>query len=214
MSDPYRELGLSPGASREEVTKAYKKLAKKYHPDLHPNDPAAEEKMSRINEAYDRIRSGKADRADYEDSARNPYGSYRTAYDSYWGDPFGDRTYTRTENPRYEAILELLRRGHAYEAWQFLSRMSERDAQWYYLAAVANWNLGNKTSALSYAATAVQMEPGNTEYRDFLERIRAGGRTYTYRSEEYAPAGGVLCRSLLSACLCFLCGGRCIPCCW
>ena len=41
MSDPYEVLGLKQGASEEEVKKAYKTLAKKYHPDVTGNDPAA-----------------------------------------------------------------------------------------------------------------------------------------------------------------------------
>ena len=58
MRDPYEVLGLSPGASDEEVKKAYRALAKKYHPDLNPGDKVAEEKMKEINAAYDRIKAG------------------------------------------------------------------------------------------------------------------------------------------------------------
>ena len=50
--DPYQVLGVSPNATDEEVKKAYRDLAKKYHPDLHPNDPKAAEKMNDINAAY------------------------------------------------------------------------------------------------------------------------------------------------------------------
>ncbi len=53
MTDPYKVLGVNPGASDEEIKKAYRTLAKKYHPDLHPNDPAASAKMNEINAAYD-----------------------------------------------------------------------------------------------------------------------------------------------------------------
>ena len=60
ITDPYKVLGVSPDASEEEITKAYRKLAKKYHPDLNPGDKAAAEKMSEINAAYDMIKSGKA----------------------------------------------------------------------------------------------------------------------------------------------------------
>jgi molecular chaperone DnaJ len=55
IDDPYKVLGLSPGASQEEIKKAYRQMAKKYHPDLHPNDPKATEKMNEINEAYDML---------------------------------------------------------------------------------------------------------------------------------------------------------------
>jgi molecular chaperone DnaJ len=55
IDDPYKVLGVSPGASQEEIKKAYRKMAKKYHPDLHPDDPNANQKMNEINEAYDML---------------------------------------------------------------------------------------------------------------------------------------------------------------
>lgn len=55
VSDPYSVLGVSRDASSEEIKKAYRKKAKEYHPDLHPNDPNATEKMNEINEAYDML---------------------------------------------------------------------------------------------------------------------------------------------------------------
>ncbi|MBQ9066977.1 MAG: J domain-containing protein, partial [Clostridia bacterium] len=57
-TDPYEVLGVRHGASMDEVTKAYRTLAKKYHPDLNPGDETAAQKMSQINEAYDRIKAG------------------------------------------------------------------------------------------------------------------------------------------------------------
>ena len=53
--DPYEVLGLQRGASDEEVKKAYRDLAKKYHPDVNPGDKTAAEKMNKINAAYDNI---------------------------------------------------------------------------------------------------------------------------------------------------------------
>ncbi|MDO5327189.1 MAG: DnaJ domain-containing protein [Clostridia bacterium] len=55
VSDPYKVLGISPGASPEEIKKAYRQKAKENHPDLHPDDPNATRKMNEINEAYDML---------------------------------------------------------------------------------------------------------------------------------------------------------------
>lgn len=58
QTDPYKVLGLSAGASKDEVTRAYRKLAKKYHPDLNPGDASAAKKMAEVNAAYDSIVNG------------------------------------------------------------------------------------------------------------------------------------------------------------
>ena len=56
MNDPYKVLNVSPSASDEEVKKAYRDLARKYHPDNYHDNPLADlaqEKMKEINEAYE-----------------------------------------------------------------------------------------------------------------------------------------------------------------
>ena len=50
--DYYEVLGLSKGASEEEIKRAYRKMAKKYHPDIN-KEPGAEEKFKEVNEAYE-----------------------------------------------------------------------------------------------------------------------------------------------------------------
>lgn len=56
--DPYSVLGVSPGSSEDEIKSAYRRLAKQYHPDLHPNDPGAAARMNEINAAYEQLKNG------------------------------------------------------------------------------------------------------------------------------------------------------------
>ncbi|PDW02894.1 DnaJ C-terminal domain-containing protein [Candidatus Viridilinea mediisalina] len=53
MKDYYQELGVARGASEQEIKQAYRKLARKYHPDINPGDKTAEARFKAINEAYE-----------------------------------------------------------------------------------------------------------------------------------------------------------------
>jgi DnaJ-class molecular chaperone len=59
MRDPYTVLGIAKGASESEVKSAYRKLAKKHHPDQNPNDPKAKERFAEANQAYEIIGDAK-----------------------------------------------------------------------------------------------------------------------------------------------------------
>lgn len=81
MIDPYKVLGVSPGASQDEIKKAYRKKAKEYHPDLHPNDPEAARKMNEINEAYDLLQNPEKYKAKQEqEQKKQQYRSYAGGY--------------------------------------------------------------------------------------------------------------------------------------
>lgn len=67
MKNPYEILGVSKGASDDEIKKAYKKLAKVYHPDKNKGNKSHEEKFKEIGDAYDKIKT-KAARDEYEAS--------------------------------------------------------------------------------------------------------------------------------------------------
>ena len=65
MRDPYQTLGVTRGASQDEIKSAYRKLAKKFHPDLNPGKPDVERQFKDVNAAYDIV--GDADkRAKYD----------------------------------------------------------------------------------------------------------------------------------------------------
>ena len=79
MTDPYSVLGLSPGASQEEVKRAYRQLAKKYHPDLNPGDADAARKMQQINAAYEQIQNPNFTRTN-STTQQTGYQQYREPY--------------------------------------------------------------------------------------------------------------------------------------
>ena len=66
MNEYYRTIGVQPDASQNDLKKAYRNLAKKYHPDLHPGDQEAEVRFKEINEAYE-ILSDPDKRKEYDE---------------------------------------------------------------------------------------------------------------------------------------------------
>ena len=166
IEDPYKILGVSPNASDEEIKQAYRRLAKKYHPDLNPGDEVAAEKMQKINAAYEQI--------------KNP--EKTASQGSYGYDPFGGyqrSSYGESEEDLYQrSAYQYIRYGRYQEALNSLSNSPERNARWYYLSALANDGLGNQVTALEHIRRAVSMEPDNITYLDTLNQIENGGAAY------------------------------------
>lgn len=227
--DPYKVLGVEPSASEEEVTRAYRKLAKRYHPDLNPGDKTAEQKMREINAAYEQIKSGKTGGASYErtDGSYGPRpqqqagggpqggGAYRESdpfggfdfggFESIFGDLFGGRSYGAPEFRQVRMLVQARRYG---DALNMLVRLP-RNAEWYYLSAIANFGTGNRVTALQHAQEAVRLEPGNPEYRQLLSQIQQGGTTYRSagqsRGYDMGNLGSSYLKLLLAQLICCCC---------
>ena len=202
MTDPYKVLGISPDATDEEVKKAYRAMAKKYHPDLNPGDKNAEQKMKEINEAYDRIKSGNVSGNQKGGGTGGYYGSYGGYQGNYYGSGQGSGWQQRFATTELNAAYNYVRARHFKEALHILSTVSDRNADWYYLSAIANSGMGNRVTALEHAKQAARLDPTNDEYVALADHLEYGGRVYQSRSTHYAQGGGISCGSLcLGYCL-------------
>lgn len=193
ITNPYKVLGVPDGASEEECTKAYKKLAKKYHPDLNPNNKEAERKMAEINAAYDQIKSGNT-------------GGYQNSY-GYSGYSSARSGSSSSSAPDYlNSAAQFIRTGQYQQAVNLLNNIENRDARWYYLSALANMSLGNRAVAEDHIRSAYAKEPNNSTYQRAYQQIINGENPLEYnpfssffdfgnfnqappRQENYPPQG-------------------------
>ena len=215
IDDPYKVLGVSPDASDEEIKRAYRRLAKKYHPDLNPGDQEAARKMQEVNAAYEQIKNPEK----AQQSSQGGYGGYGGGYYDPFGGAYRQQSYgeSQTADQYQQAAAQYIRFGRYQEALNALDNSQERNARWYYLSALANDGLGNQVTALEHIRRAVSMEPDNPEYQQTLNRIEYGGAAYRQQAGQFRgfSMGGDPCTNL---CLCYLanlfcCGGRGMFCC-
>ena len=230
--DYYEVLGVKKDADENTIKKAYRKLAKKYHPDSNAGDAGAEQKFKEVTEAYN-VLSDKEKRklydrfghAAFDGSA--PEGGYAGAgngagfggfggYGNTGGSQSSSGTGWSEEDVRMQAAENYIR-NHAYdEALHVLSELSNRNARWYYLSAMANSGQGNNITAKEHAQRAVSMEPNNMLYRQLLQRLENGGQWYQTMGQEYGnpfDGSGDWCMKLclLNAFCSCCCGGRAMP---
>jgi len=217
MRDPYEVLGVPSSATDEEVKKAYRNLARKYHPDNYHDSPladVAQEKMKEINEAYEEVQSmrknGGAGQSSYGGYGRNPYG--QNPYGAYGGGYGGDPAFVRVRLSIAQGELNL--------AEELLNAMSDHNAEWNFLKGAICYRRGWMDEAKRYYETAVQMNPNNPEYRRALDILEGQGTTYRpngYGNRSTAVFGGDACTRICGALICVNClasaGGRFIYCC-
>lgn len=208
MRDPYEVLGVSPNASDDEVKRAYRELARKYHPDNYQNNPLAdlaEEKMKEVNEAYDAITKARSG------SGSSYGGGYQSGYQSgyssqgYGHQGYGNQGQYGGGSTSFAQVRQFINMGNLDGAEQLLRGVSTKNGEWYFLMGSIAYRRGWLDEARQNYQIACQMEPGNMEYRQALSMMQQGG--YGYNTN---MAGGQCdsldcCTTML--CLNCLCGG-------
>ena len=207
IDDPYKVLGLGSDASDEDVKRAYRRLAKKYHPDLNPGDQEAARRMQEVNAAYEQIKNPEKFRG--QNPGGGSYGSsgggYYDPFEEFFGAGWRQQQsgYSGQNGDNYQqAAYNYIRYGRWQEAINALNNATERDARWYYLSALANNGLGNQVTALEHIRRAVSMDPDNPEYLNALEQIERGGHAYRQHAGNFRgfTLGMDPCTNL---CLCY-----------
>jgi hypothetical protein len=202
--DPYKVLGVNPTDSDETIKDAYRKLARKYHPDKYADGDLkelAEEKMKEINSAYEEIQK-----------MRQSGGSSGGGYSSGSGS-------SGSGNYKYANIRRNINMGNIGAAEAELNAISEGDraAEWHYLMGCVLIKKGYYVDAQKMINTACNMDPSNSEYRAARDRLNMQARGYGggYQTSRASGCSGCdVCSSLLCAdCCCECMGGDLIRCC-
>ena len=107
MEDLYATLGVSKTATQDEIKKAYRNMAFKYHPDRNPGDKAAEEKFKQINAAYD-VLGDEAKRRDYDLQANQYQYQYQGQYSNEYQNQYQE--YARQYQQEYQQQYDYSRR--------------------------------------------------------------------------------------------------------
>ncbi len=206
MNDPYKILGVPPTATDDEVKKAYRDLARKYHPDKYRDSDLADvanEKMKEINAAYEEIQKMRAGGGSRQQGAGQQYSG------QYAGNT------SSTGNPTYAEVRRLINNGQTDNAEAILKGVAEgeRNAEWYFLMGCVLVKRQYYVDAQKHFDTACAMDPYNKEYRAAQDRLRMQANGYGSGYNTYGSGGCSACdccTGLMCAdCLCNCCGNGC-----
>jgi len=193
MNDPYSVLGVTSGATDEAVKKAYRELARKYHPDNYHDNPLsdlAQEKMKEINEAYNsimRMREGGG-------------GGYQ---------PGGGYTGASSGSAEGMRVRSAINSGDVRLAEELLKGFPARNAEWNFLMGSVCYRKGWLDDALGYYQAAASMEPNNPEYRQALAFMSRSGQPF--RQYGHGAVANQGCDSC-DVCTAMLCMNMCCRC--
>ena len=169
MRDPYQVLGIPSTATDEEVKKAYRNLARKYHPDNYHDNPLedlAQERMKEINEAYETIRTQRK----AAQSGGQSYGGYTGGYSQ----GYNAGAYSGV----WQRVRLAISQGNLNLAEELLNAQTDHNGEWNFLKGAVCYKRGWMDEARRYYETAVQMDPGNAEYQRALDMINGNGAAY------------------------------------
>ena len=216
MRDPYQVLGVPSTATDEEVKKAYRDLARKYHPDNYHDNPLADlaqERMKEINEAYEAVQSQrKAQRSGGYSASGTGYGTGYGGYQSAYQGPYQG---SYQGSSRYQRVRMAISSGDLNLAEELLNAQTNHDAEWNFLKGAICYRRGWLDEARRYYQTAVTMAPDNPEYQRALDILEGRGAAYRpdgYGSVTTGTCGNSDCLRLCGATLC--CNALGVPVCF
>ena len=206
-NDPYKTLGLSPGATEEEIKAAYRELVKKYHPDKYQNNPLADlaqEKLQEVNEAYDYLMKSGAGRASGASGGFSSRGYSSGSYQS--GSGYSGSSYA---NADYAAIRAAINSGQLARADEMLIQHPTRDAEWFFLSGILSYRKGYFDDGLSNVRQAMSMDPNNQEYRQVYSQMTGSGMQYRNLSGNRGYNNQDACMQCIE---CYCCSSLISPC--
>ena len=217
-NNPYKVLGVSQNASDEEIKKAYRDLAHKYHPDRYQDSDLsdlASEKMKEINAAYEEIHRLRTEGAGSQSEQQSNGGfSYTTSNEGNYNRSY----YSQQAQEKFFLIRNCVNSGNVNEAERLLKEIdnSDRGAEWHFLAGCVLLRKGFYADARHAFDTAFRMVPTNNEYFRAKENMhnRAGGFNSSYNNGSSGCCDTDICTTLCVAdCCCECLGGDLISCC-